>query len=157
MTRTILFALALWTSSAALAAPPAIFLKDAIQGNYSETVLGRMIQNRGSSNDVRRFGAMLVRDHSNGLAQAQTVANRERLRIPATLAPEARSEQRRLQRMNGPAFDREIRRYMIEDHQKDIAKFQAQARSGDRPTASYAAATLPVLRQHLQTARSLRA
>jgi hypothetical protein len=46
---------------------------------------------------------------------------------------------------------------MINDHVKDIAKFRAQARSGDRATAGFAAATIPVMQHHLSTARSIRA
>jgi putative membrane protein len=157
MLRKLLIAAALVIPAGAIAAPPAAFLRDAIQGNFSEVTLGRVIQNRGASPQVRQFGAMLVRDHSNGLAQAQQIAARLRLRIPATLTPEARSEQRLLTHLNGRAFDREVRRYMINDHLKDIAAFRAQARSGDRATAGYAAATVPVMQRHLAMARSIRA
>jgi putative membrane protein len=146
----------LFSASAASAAPAAAFLKKAIQGNFSEVTLGHMIQSRGSSGQVRQFGAMLVSDHSKGLAQAQAIASRLRLRIPARLTPEARSERRRLQRLSGRAFDAEVRRYMINDHVKDIAEFRAQARSGDRATSGYAAATVPVMQRHLATARSIR-
>lgn len=156
MLRKALFGALLLSATAAAAAPAPVFLKDAIQGNFSEVTLGHMIQNRAASPQVRQFGVMLASDHSKGLAQAQQIASRMHLRIAATLTPEARAEQRRLQRLSGRAFDREVRRYMIEDHQKDIAKFQAQARSGDRATARYAAATVPVMRHHLQVARSLR-
>jgi hypothetical protein len=85
MIRTIVVVAALVSSTAAVAAPPAAFLKKAIQGNFSEVTLGRIIQNRGASDQVRRFGAMLVTDHSKGLAQAQDIASRMRLRIPASL------------------------------------------------------------------------
>jgi putative membrane protein len=156
MKHTIFFAAVVLSATAAAAAPPAAFLRDAIQGNYSEVALGRMVQNRAASQDVRQFGAMLVRDHSRGLAQAQQIASRMHLRIPARLSPEARAEQHRLQRLSGPAFDREVRRFAIDEHRKDIAAFRAQARSGDRTTSGYAAATLPVLERHLATARSLR-
>jgi putative membrane protein len=152
-----LAAVAVAVPASALAAPAPVFLRDAIQGNFSEVTLGRIIQNRGASAQVRQFGAMLVRDHSNGLAQAQRIASRLHLRIPATLAPEARHEQMVLRSLNGRAFDREVRRYMINDHLKDIAKFRAQARSGERATAGYAAATVPVMQRHLAMARSIRA
>src|SRR4051812_42117825 len=156
MTRTILFGAAAVFASAAVAAPAPVFLKDAIQGNFSEVTLGRIIQNRGASPQVRQFGGMLVSDHSKGLAQAQQIAARLHLRIAAMLTPEARAEQARFLHLNGQAFDREVRRYMIKDHQKDIAEFKEQARSGDRWTAGYAAATVPVMQRHLATARSLR-
>ena len=156
MTRKILFAAALLSGSAAVAAPPAVFLREAIHGNFSEETLGRIIQNRGASPQVRQFGSMLVRDHSNGLAQAQRIAARLHLRIAATLTPEARSEQRVLRSLSGRAFDREVRRYMIKDHRNDIAAFRAQARTGDRATSGYAAATVPVMQHHLAMAQAIR-
>jgi len=45
---------------------------------------------------------------------------------------------------------------MIEDHRNDIAKFEAQARSGDPRTAALARRQLPTLRKHLRIAQSLR-
>jgi putative membrane protein len=156
MLRKFPIAAAILVPAAAIAAPPAAFLHDAIQGNYSEVTLGRIAQNRGSSAQVRSFGAMLVRDHSKGLAQAQAIAARLHLRIPATLTPQARTEQRILRHLSGRAFDRELRRYMINDHLKDIAAFKAQVRSGDRATSGYAAATVPVMQRHLAMARSIR-
>ena len=156
MLRKLIIASTVVLSNSAFAAPPAQFLRDAIHGNYSEVTLGRVIQNRSSNPQVRNFGAMLVRDHSHGLTQAQAIAARLRLRIPTTLTPEARRELVVLRHLNGRAFDREVRRYMVDDHQKDIAEFRAQARSGDRATSGYAAATIPVMQRHLATARSIR-
>jgi putative membrane protein len=156
MMRKFLLGALLLSSSAAVAAPAPMFLKDAIRGNFSEVTLGRMIQNRSASAQVRRFGSMLVTDHSKGLAQAQQIAGRLRLRIPTTLTPEARHEQVVLRHLSGRAFDREVRRYMISDHRKDIAAFKAQARSGDGATAGYAAATVPVMQKHLSMAEALR-
>lgn len=156
MVRKILLSALLISSTAAIAAPAPMFLKDAIRGNFSEVTLGRIIQNRGSSAEVRQFGSMLVTDHSKGLAQAQQIAARLRLRIPTTLTPEARHEQVVLRNLRGRAFDREVRRYMIKDHRMDIAAFKAQARSGDRATAGYAAATVPVMQKHLAMAQALR-
>lgn len=157
MVRKILLSALILSSSAAVAMPAPSFLKDAIRGNFSEVTLGRIIQNRAASPQVRQFGSMLVTDHSKGLAQAQQIAARLRLRIPAMLTPEARHEQVVLRSLHGRAFDREVRRYMIDDHRKDIAAFKAQARSGDRATAGYAAATVPVMQKHLSMAEAIRA
>ena len=156
MVRKILLAALVASSTGAMAAPSAVFLRQAIDGNFSEVTLGRIIQNRGGSAQVRQFGAMLVRDHSNGLAQAQRIAARLRLRILPGLTPEARSETGRLRHLSGRAFDLEVRRYMIQDHRNDIREFKAQARSGDRATAGYAAAIVPVMRRHLLAAQAIR-
>lgn len=156
MIRKFLFAAALLAAAPAIAAPPAKFLKDAIQGDYSESTLGRLIASKGASAQVRSFGATLARDHGAALPQAQRVAAREHLQIRPTMAPEARDELYRLKRLNGAAFDREVARYMVNDHQKDIAEFKEQARTGDRATSALAAATLPTLRKHLSMAEAIR-
>jgi putative membrane protein len=155
MFRSSLFMAALFASSAAFAAPPAKFLSDAIKGDNSETRLGSLIAARGSSAAVRSFGRTLERDHSTAKVQASAVARRIGVSVPSSMMPEARSEYAKLQHLSGRAFDREVRRYMINDHRKDISEFQEQARSGDQRTAELARMQLPVLRKHLSIAESL--
>jgi putative membrane protein len=156
MIRKLIFVAACLSSTAALAAPPAKFLSDAIKGDNSEITLGRLIAARGASAQVRSFGNTLVSDHSTARGQAVAVAREMGVRPPTGIMAEARSEQRKLERLHGRSFDYEVRRYMINDHRKDIAKFQAQARTGDRRTARLAREQLPTLRKHLRIAESLR-
>jgi len=149
-------AAALAVPSLAQAKPAGKFLSDAIKGDNSEMTLGSLGARRGQSRGVRAFGATLHADHAKGHAQAVAAARRDRVAVPSGMMPEARAEYRKLQRLSGRAFDREFARYMVEDHTKDIAEFQEQARTGDRVTRELARATLPVLRKHLRMARALR-
>lgn len=155
MFRKLLFTGLILASAAASAAPASKFLSDAIKGDNSETRLGRVIVQRGNSAQVRAFGNTLVRDHSMARVQAAAVARAMYVPVPTSMMSEAHSEMRKLERMRGPSFDREVRRYMVDDHLKDIAKFEAQARNGDRRTAALARAQLPTLRKHLRIAESL--
>jgi putative membrane protein len=155
MFRKLLFTGALLVSSAAVAAPASKFLHDAIQGDNSESRLGALIAQRGSSGAVRSYGRTLERDHSAARVQASAVARRMHVSVPTSMMPEARSEYAKLQHMRGPAFDREVKRYMIHDHQNDISDFRKQARIGDRRTAHLARAQLPVLQKHLDLAERL--
>jgi len=156
MLRTLIFAAACLSSTAAFAAPARHFLSDAIKGDNSEIAAGRYIAAHGASPQVRSFGRTLYRDHSMARGQAVAVAREMGVRPPTGTTPEARAEMRRLMRLHGRAFDMEVRRGMIEDHLKDIAKFEAQVRSGDRQTASLARRQLPTLRKHLRIAESIR-
>jgi putative membrane protein len=158
MFRTLLFATAIVAATPAIAAKPASdFLRDAIKGDNSEVRLGRLIESRGASAQVRSFGRTLVHDHSAGRVQASMLARRMGVRPPTSITPDARAEYAKLSHMRGRAFDLEVRRSMIADHRKDIAEFIAQARGGDPRTAHLARATLPVLRKHLRIAESIRA
>ena len=119
--------------------------------------LGKLIQQKGSSAEVRDFGAMLVKDHSDGLAQAQRLARQKHLNSKPSMMPEARTEQAKLEHLRGTAFDREVKRYMVHDHEKDIAEYRAQVGSGDHDISAFAKATIPVLEKHLKTAQSIKA
>jgi len=156
MLRKLILAAACVTSTAALAAPARQFLSDAIKGDNSEIAAGRYIAAHGYSAEVRSFGRTLYRDHSTARGQAVAVAREMGLRPPTATTPTARAEMRKLQRLHGRAFDMEVRRAMIDDHRIDIAKFRAQARSGDRRTAALARQQLPTLRKHLRIAESIR-
>lgn len=131
------------------------FIQDAIKGDNSEVRLGEMAQRRGASPGVRDFGAMLSTDHSQARDQAASVARRMRIDPPDEMAPEAREEAEKLRGLDGRAFDREFARYMVNDHRKDIAKFEREARGGHGPARELARQTLPTLRKHLRVAERL--
>jgi putative membrane protein len=154
--RNVLAACLIVLVSAPAAAKPAKkFMNDAVQGDRSESTLGRLIQSRGHSSAVRAYGSVLANDHTRAHLQAMTLARHMHLRVIDTMMPEARTELTKLRRLNGRAFDREVRRYMIQDHTKDIAEFRSQARHGDGQTAALARQTLPVLEKHLRMAEAL--
>lgn len=132
------------------------FLRKAIKGDNSEITLGNLAINRSHDPAVRSFGRTLVRDHSQARRQASAVARRLNVNVPRAIMPEAARERQRLMHLGGRGFDREFARYMVNDHQKDIADFEAEANSNDRPTLVHLARqTLPTLRKHLAIAQSL--
>jgi putative membrane protein len=142
-------------TTAALSAPPQTFLRQAALTDNSEIQIGQLAQSRGSSPATREAGRMLQADHRASQRAAAPLLARYRVRPPAGVLPEARAEMRRLQGLRGRAFDREVATFNVSAHQRAIALFQAQARSGDRDTAAFAQTQLPVLRHHLQMARDL--
>ena len=132
------------------------FLTDAMKGDNSEVKLGNLATTQGSSQGVKDFGKMLVDDH--GKAKDEVAQLAMSMNIPTTdeTKPEADAEYTKLQGMNGADFDKELVSYMIEDHKKDIAKFQEEAKSTDPdPVTQLASKTVPTLQKHLDTAQSL--
>ena len=149
-------ALALGIPAMASAAPAPRFLQDAVSGDNGEVAIGGLAQQRGASPGVRDFGRTLQRDHAAAKQDALALARRMRITVaPGAIKPEAAQTRRQLMRLRGPSFDRAFVRAMISDHRKDIAKFEMQARSGDRMTARLARDTLPHLRHHLDMAMDL--
>jgi putative membrane protein len=143
-------------AAAATAAPQdKSFLTDAMKGDNSEMTLGKMAQRQAGSADTRSFGATLAADHAKAKAQVAALARRDRVAVTSEITPEAREEKMKLLGLKGAAFDREFARYMVDDHQKDIAKFETEAKRGSGPVPMLARQQLPTLRKHLAMAEQL--
>ncbi|KAA3452138.1 DUF4142 domain-containing protein [Mesorhizobium sp. SARCC-RB16n] len=131
------------------------FLTDAIKGDNSEVLLGKIAETKSSTKAAKSFGRMLVKDHSKAKRQAAAVALKMGVEVPSDVSDEAAQEQKKLESLSGSAFDKEFANYMVSDHQKDISEFEDQAKTGKGVVSKLAKETLPTLRKHLKAARSL--
>ena len=130
------------------------FLTDAMKGDNSEVALGKLAQQKGAAQGVKDLGKMLVDDHG---AHKQTLATLDQqLGVTTTtdLKTEAKTEQTKLNGLSGAAFDKEFVRATVEDHKKDIAAYEKEAK-GTGPVATMAQQTLPTLKKHLAAAEKL--
>jgi putative membrane protein len=135
--------------------PEAKFLTDAVRGNLAEVKMGELAQQRGQSEAVREFGAMLVDDHSEGLKKTAELAKDMDIIPPAQPSAEQTQKHDAMARLSGAEFDREFAAEMVKGHQEEIAKYERQARSGDSKVAKLAEDTLPTLKEHLAMAQRL--
>ncbi|MFO1135260.1 MAG: DUF4142 domain-containing protein [Rhodoblastus sp.] len=132
------------------------FLKDAIQGDNAEVQMGRLAAARGGSKEVRDYGKMLAADHQKAGAEARKLAGQMKIKAPGGIPAEAKDAKAKLQKLRGADFDKEFVGVMVEDHQKDIARYDEQANGGDNDKVkALAAKTLPTLKKHLEAAQKL--
>ncbi|MBS0363921.1 MAG: DUF4142 domain-containing protein [Proteobacteria bacterium] len=130
------------------------FVEDAIRGDNSEMMLGKLAASHAVDPAVRDYGRMLHDDHANNRDKAVAVAHQVGADVTDRSNGEAVREMSKLENTYGRAFDREFVRYMIADHKKDIAAFQDAAQRGG-PAGQFAADTLPDLHRHLDMAEKL--
>jgi putative membrane protein len=100
---------------------------------------------------------MLVQDHSAANDRARKVAGKLNVTPPSRPSFKQRATYGAQYLLRGATFDRQFVSHMIKDHQKDIAAYRAQAKTGVEPTASMAKQTLPTLEKHLSTVQGLQA
>jgi len=131
------------------------FVTEAMKGDNSEVALGNLAEQKGSSSGVKDLGKMLVTDHGAHKQVVAALAQKANIPVTNDLNDEAKAEQKKLDGLSGAAFDKEFVRATVEDHQKDIAKYEQEAKSGDAQSAAMAKQTLPTLRKHLQAAQAL--
>lgn len=133
------------------------FIKEASQGGMMEVKMGRLAAQKGHSEAVRQLGQKLVQDHSKANQELKLLASQKNITLPTETPSEHEAMLSHLQSLEGAEFDKAFRKHAVEDHQKDIQKFQTASQSPDADLKAFAQKTLPVLQQHLQMAEKIEA
>ena len=131
------------------------FVTEAIKGDNGEVAIGKLAEAQGQSQAVKDFGKLLVSDHGAHKQKLAALAQTAGLSITDEPTDEAKANLEKLKALDGAEFDKQFKAMMVEDHQKDIAKYEKQTTSGHSETAALAHETLPTLRKHLEAANAL--
>jgi putative membrane protein len=139
------------------------FIREHVAMGESEVALGRLASQKGTHAEVKRFGEMMVRDH--------TAAGQELKQIHAQLAaanaenrPAADTDARDdhkdaledLQGLSGREFDRKYMDMMVDHHEKAVNELERRAENGSTEVRQWAAKTLPKVQQHLEQAKTIK-
>lgn len=132
------------------------FVMEAASGGMMEVELGQLAQQKASNQRVKDFGAMMVRDHSKANNDLKSAVS-GKATIPASMEEDHQKHVNELNNKTGTEFDKAYIKMMVDDHEKDIRKFEdASKDSKDQAVKDFATNTLPTLRQHLAEAKSIR-
>jgi len=130
------------------------FLKEAAQGGMAEVQMGRLAAQKAQSQAVRQLGQKLVQDHSKANQELKLLASQKSVTLPSDIGTENETAISHLKGLEGTEFDQAFIKHAVEDHQKDIQKFQtASQQSADNDVKAFAQKQLPVLQQHLKMAQ----
>jgi len=132
------------------------FMKKAEDRSIRERNLARVAMQRTRNSDVRDFAKMIVDDHTKDLHNIVNLMESKGIPQPKNM-PEVKHEaEGMLNNLSGAAMDRAFIDTMIKDHERDIAEFTKEVRSGEDPAVrDYAAHALETLQKHLQKAQEL--
>lgn len=130
------------------------FVHDAAAGGMAEVELGKLAQEKASSDQVKSFGKRMVDDHGRANDELKALAQKKNITLPTDLDRKDKATRDRLSKLSGPSFDRAYMRAMLTDHRKDVSEFQHESKVGADPDVkSFAAKTLPTLEDHLKAAQ----
>lgn len=139
-----------------IAAADRQFMKDLGEGNLAEVETGKLAQQKGNKEDVKAFGAMMVKDHTQALQQLQMLASRKNVPLPK--APDAKhaAAAKSLQAANGDGFDKQYAAMAVSDHEQTLSLLKkVEQDAKDTDLRKYAADTQPVVAGHLEHAQKL--
>jgi len=139
------------------AVPDAQFVTKAAQGNMAEVNLGKLAAENSQNDDVKKFGQMMVDDHSKAEQDLEGVASKNNWTLPKDVSAQQKAEQRRLEKLSGAAFDRAYVQMMVKDHTTDVAEFknEAASTSANPDLKDFATRTYPTLDNHLTRIKAI--
>jgi len=132
-----------------LAHGDASFVKKAGADGMTEVELGKLAQQKASSDAVKQFGKRMEDDHSKANDKLKSLASAKGVELPA---PD-KKDVSKLQDKSGADFDRDYMKHMVSDHKKDISAFEKAAKSKDPEVKAFASETLPTLQEHYKLAQ----
>lgn len=135
------------------------FMIKAAGGGLFAIEASKMAAVKSQSAEVKRYAAMLVRDHAAASETLTTIAVAKPLRLPLDMPDGKKADLNMLSKSTPAEFDEKyIKIVGIDDHQADIKLFEAEVAKGKDPQVKdFAARTLPKLRAHLAAAQKLAA
>jgi putative membrane protein len=131
--------------------PDASFYKGAAEGGIAEVAAGHLAQNKGNTQQIKDFGAMMVKDHSAANEKLQALAASKNMTLPTHSSVGQMATKAKLDVLSGDAFDKSYVKAQISAHRQTIDLFHKEISSGqDADAKAFAATTLPTMRSHLK-------
>ncbi len=145
-----------WAADAKLSSGDEAFVKKAAEGGLMEVKLGEIASTKAKRQDVKDFGAKMVKDHSKANADLKAVATAKGFAIPASLDATHEKKVEKMSKLEGDAFDGAYVKDMVEDHENDVKDFEKEGSTGtDTEVKAFVNRTLPVLKQHLELIKTI--
>jgi putative membrane protein len=138
--------------------PDGSFYKHAAEGGIAEVDAGRLAQDKGNSQQVKDFGAMMVKDHSAANEKLQALAASKNITLPTTPSITQVASKAKLDVLSGDTFDKSYVKGQISAHRQTIALFRKEISSGqDSDAKTFATTTLPTVKAHLKAITAIAA
>lgn len=123
-------------------------------GGLYEVQLASMAATKATSAEVKKFAQMMVDDHTKANNELKAWAGKKAVVLPDVMSEEKQKKYYDLERDEDKTkFDEKFMDEMVEDHKKDIKKFEDIADdANDTDLKAWAAEKLSTLRHHLSEA-----
>ena len=130
------------SKSSTLSEKDKAFMKKAARGGTMEVAMGRLAEQKAQGDDVKSFGKRMVTDHGKANDQLKSIASQKNVELPSKEPTETWTS------------DKAYMNTMVRDHEKNLAEFKEEAKSGSDPDVKkFAEDTAKVIQEHLDLAK----
>ena len=102
------------------------FVNDLTIAGMAEIELGKMAAEKAANAEVKRFGQMMVDDHTAAANKLKPIATANSIPMPAQLDDKHRDLHDKLAKLSGAEFDREYMKAMVDGHEDVVDKLESR-------------------------------
>jgi putative membrane protein len=131
------------------------FIKNGIAGGLTEIKASGEAITNSSNQRVIALAKMMINDHSTAGDELTKIKKDKQVSGVDTVSAENQLLIESLSKKTGAAFDKDYVQMMVADHIAAIKLFTAGSHNTDAEISKFAAATLPVIQMHLDSANAI--
>jgi putative membrane protein len=109
------------------------FINDLVVANMAEVELGRLATERAAHAEVKKFGQMMIDDHTKAGNTLEALASKHSIAVPAAVDEKHRDLRDRFATLQGADFDRAYMDAMVSGHEDVLDKLGSRV---DKTTLS---------------------
>ena len=114
----------------------AAFINQMTIANLAEVQLGKLASERASNADVKSFGQMMVKDHTQANQDLAQVAAQLKVKPTTSLDQKHKDLAAKLSKLQGAEFDREYINAMVQGHQGVAGQLEAHTGANQSSSAT---------------------
>lgn len=133
------------------------FLVAAAETDLEEIEVGKLAKAKGTDAEVKKFGQMLIDDHTKASTDTKALAAKNNISLPTAITEKGKESWSDLDKQKaGKDFDMKFADMMVDGHQKAIDKMKDASENAKNPEVrDWASKMVPTLQAHLEHAKML--
>lgn len=134
------------------------FVKKVALSDMTEIESSQLALSKQPDSDTKPFAERMIKDHQQTSKELKALVDTGKVKgtLPPSLDANHQEALDQLKAKNGKDFDRAYDQMQVKAHEEAVMLFDQYAKNGDNPDLkSWAAKTLPHLKEHLAMAKKL--
>lgn len=134
------------------------FAAKAASGGLLEVELGKVVAEKGSTPEAKKFGQQMVDDHTKANEELKAIAAKHNITLPTSLGEDHQKVYKDVVEKAGVDMDKEYLKEMVKDHEEDVKEFtEASVKASATDLKEFATKNVPILQHHLEMAQQMNA
>jgi len=109
------------------------FVKNVAESSATQVQLGRLAEDKASTDAVKEFGKRMVEAHTQTSQQLKQAAAALNVQVPAEPPRKAKKAEAKLAKLSGADFDRAYAKIAADEQKQAVKQFEREVKNGKAP------------------------